>query len=212
MTIEGNTVLEIAPDFSVAPQIRHSQRPLVAGGGNARSVHAFPQKHVQHFITHEWSLHGLAQIAAFSDFFYDRAGAWGAFWLPSWHPELNPILGVANGAATLTIEDIDYATVYDVAGADLTRLGNYVWLYDRDGSVHYSKVTAATPSGGNEELTLETAVTRDWNLGEFMAGLLYLVAFQTDDLQLRFKGPAQADTGRITMAEVVNVSSDADVT
>lgn len=196
--IEGKPLLDIQPEFSSAPTIVGTRGTEVTQISEARRVSQFSGKHAVHTLNHSFLFQSREEIQAFSDFFETVAGKWGAFWCPSWHGELNPTAGIANGATSIVITAVDYATVY-LSSAQQNRLGRYIFLLHVDGTLHISKVLAAT---AGDTLTLQTAVPRAFALGDFIVGFLYYVRFGMDRLTLEFNGPNEART-RLAMIETI---------
>lgn len=208
MTILGKEVLEIMPEFTTPPSIIGRRDAEIASLSHSKRRAQFVGKHAVHTLNHSFRFISAAEIRAFSDFWETVAGRWGAFWVPSWHSEINPVEGMVNGTNLLAITPVGYAGVY-LADTELTRLGRYIWMFKPDGTTHVSKVTAASV-GNPEVLTLETAVAEDWDLGTFEVGFLYHVRFASDRLSLDFSGATEA-SARVAMVETIKVESLDDI-
>lgn len=208
MTIEGKEVLLTRPSFATPPRIvgRREKRKLDVA--QARTLIGWNGKAAIHGFQHEHCFQARADFFAFMDFFYDRRGRWSRFWVPSWHAELSPTATVANGATSLSISPVNYATVFPITPSDLFALGNYVWLLSNGGDFHVSKVTSVAGTSP-EVLTLATATSVQFTLGQFIAGFLYSVRFAQDDLRMDFFGANNAET-QTAFVEVLTSSSDAD--
>lgn len=187
MTLEGLEVLLLQPDFATAPKLVGNQKVSSANLGESAKVNAYTGDRPLHAFTHRFKFVRRSDAAILEDFVTDRAGSWKPFWLPSWHGELNPVATIPNGTTFLSITPVNYATVYDPTHANVTRLGHYIFLIHYDGTVLIRKVVAVI--GTNPEvLVLDSAVTREFALGNFAVGFVYCVALIADKLTLNFSG------------------------
>ena len=209
MTLESLQVLDIEPDFARMPTIRGSRLTDRMMISEADQVVSYRGKHVIHNLYFEWRLQTRTEVRALEDFFYDHAGKWLPFWVPSWHGEIYQRADLLSSGTTLSIEPIDYATTWLVDPTNVYRLGNYIFLLHQDGTLWTPQVTGV--SGTDPEvLTLGEAATQDWNQGECIIGFLYCVRFMQDELELTHEGPNAAWT-KLSMQEVTNVEAEADV-
>ena len=210
MPIEGKEVLLTVPQFSRAPKITASRATSMVSLSDAARVQAYIGKTALHSFTAEYLFRTRAEIAAFEDFFYDRAGKWESFWLPGWHAELNLAASLLSGATAVPITAVDYANVYDPLHAETKRLGHYAYLHDADGTIHTSLVTAASgpDANGQEWLTLGTATGKAYTLGQCYLGFLYHVRFAADELRLEWSGVNEAKTqvGFLEAAQATSLS------
>lgn len=208
MTLEGLDVLLLQPDFATSPKIVGNYTVDRTDLSEAVRVEAYVGDHLLHSFTHKFKLTSRADIATLEDFHFSRAGKWQPFWLPSWHGELNPVETIANGGTTLSISPVNYATVYDPTHANVARLGHYIFLIHLDGTFLVRKVTSVAGSSP-EVLTLNSAVNREFKLGEFAVGFVYCVSSVADDLVLLFNGPdsATVDLG-VTEEPFIDPASD----
>jgi hypothetical protein len=158
-------------------------------------VRSFPAAHAQHTITFDFLLMGRDDIRELSDFFYEMRGKWGEFFVPSWHPELEAAVGIDYGENELYIEPIGYADLFgEDTGTSLAvpeNLGNHIFLLHDEGDLHLSAVESVTGTDP-EILNLSEPVSRDFEVGRFIAGFLYWVRFTTDELELEYIGPETA--------------------
>lgn len=191
MTLEGLEVLLLQPDFATSPKIIGSHSSEKVDLSEAARVELYIGDHPLHSFTHRFKLTSRASIATLEDFFFDRAGKWQPFWLPSWHAELSPVATIANGGTTLSISPVNYASVYNPAHTNVARLGHYIFLLHLDGTFLIRKVTSVAGTSP-EVLTLNSAVTREFKLGEFAVGFVYCVSAISDDLALTFNGSETA--------------------
>lgn len=102
--------------------------------------------------SHQWTLDGKAQIAAFRAFLYARRGKYSGLWVPSFLPDLRPVGGIAGGGATIDVEHCFYTLHLAMAKnrRDIRILLN-------DGTVYYRRITAAQElSASVERLTVDT--------------------------------------------------------
>ncbi len=149
-TVESIEVLDdLIPDFARAPE-------LVGQGlvdranllGWQEDVAAFPWKYPRHVLRHGYKLdtHGIESNTHLHDliafYHHSAAGRHKGFWVPSFFEELSPA-GNASGTS-LDIKEVEYDATYLQATSEVGRLGNYIFVLDRDGTIDYRKVTAAT--------------------------------------------------------------------
>jgi hypothetical protein len=209
MAIEGYQVLELQPDFATPPQIRGMFPNDLLEFSAADRLMSYRGKHVFHNLYFDWLLHGETEIRTLEDFFFDHKGKWTPFFVPSWHQELVPADDLLSGANQLSIEPVDYDNVYFQESATPTRLGNYIFLYDQDGTLWTPKVSNVTGSDP-EVLTLNANAAKDWLAGEFIIGFMYFVRFLDDALELSYEGTDQA-RAKIGMKETTLITAEADV-
>lgn len=191
-TVETFEVLEIEPHFANPPRISpmRSHERIQLNKGAAEIVQ-FRGAGVRHRLYHEFLFNTRAEFGEFADFFFDRKGKWGGFWVPSWHEELKATAGITATDTTISIDPVDFAEVYLNDGtAPATSLGTYIWIYHEDGTFEYLKVTGAT-AADPEVLTLDagTPVAQTAALGSFVIGFLYFVRFIADEIPFRFPHP-----------------------
>ena len=191
MILEGLEVLLLQPDFATSPKIvgNHSSEKVELS--ESEKVEIYIGDHPLHSFTHRFKLTSRADIATLEDFFFDRAGKWQPFWIPSWHAELNPVATIANGGTELQISPVNYATVFNPSHANVAKLGHYIFLIHLDGTFLIRKVTGVSGTSP-EVLTLNSAVTREFKLGEFAVGFVYCVSLISDELALTYSGPSSA--------------------
>lgn len=106
-----------------------------------------------------WTLRDRAEIHAYRQWLYARAGRLSAFWLPSWQQDLRVVANIGASAVTVDIERCEYSTAVaqDRARRDLR-------IERADGTVQYRRVTAsAAISSTVERLTIDS------NLGTALA-------------------------------------------
>lgn len=191
MILEGLEVLLLQPDFATAPKIVGNYKSEQVDLGEAPRIDAYLGDRPLHGFTHRFKLSSRTAAAILEDFFFDRAGKWQPFWLPSWHGELNPVATIADGGSSLSISPVNYATVYDPTHANPARLGHYIFLIHYDGTFLVRKVTAVSGTSP-EVLTLDAPVTREFALGEFAVGFVYCVTSVGDKFAFTFNGKENA--------------------
>jgi hypothetical protein len=191
-TVETFEVLEIEPHFANPPRVspfRSHER--IQMNKAASEIVQFRGEGVRHRLFHEFLFNNRTDFGEFADFFFDRKGKWGGFWVPSWHEELKATAGITAAATTISIDPVDFAEVYLNDGtAPATKLGTYLWIYHEDGAFEYLKVTGAT-AADPEVLTLDasTPIAQTASLGSFVIGFLYFVRFMADEIPFAFPEP-----------------------
>ena len=212
-TLESLSVFDdVIPDFASPPKLMGSlasQRAKLAMGID---VAGFYGKYPRHTLSHvfkftDTTLDSSGDLYAVNKFFYDHAGRHKRFWVPSYVEELSPA-GNASGTS-LDIKEVEYDATYLQATSEVTRLGNYIWLLDVDGTLEFRKVTSATSGSDPETLTVSSSFSKTFTQGEFICGFLYCVRFAADDLVIDYdeRGISQC---RLTFIEDYNVTSEAD--
>jgi len=213
-TLESLKVLDfMMPDFVNKPQVvsrgvisRMAANPWVAA--NIGFASKYP-RHALNF-TFKFSdtdLSSSGNLHKMIDFFDDHSGRHKSFWIPSYIEELSPASDAV--VTTLDIKQVGYDAVYLQATSEVTRLGNYVFLLDRDGTVNYRKVTSATSGGDPEILSFSTSLSTSFTQGQFILGFLYHVRFNTDELVIDYHKNGVASTD-LSFIEVYDVTSEAD--
>jgi hypothetical protein len=210
MTIEGKEVLLTAPQFTARPKVAAKRRTSMVELSEAPRLAAYTGARVIHSLAFDFLFQSKAAVEAFEALFCQCRGRWADLWVPSWHAELDPTAGVADGTDELSISPVDYATIYDPSDADTTRLGHYVFLRSVSGTMHISKVLSVAGSSP-EVLTLEDAVTEDFTFGSFFVGFLYHCRFTNDALAMKWSGPACAKTSALFI-ETLTLESEDDAT
>ncbi len=204
MTLEGLEVLLLQPDFATPPRLVGSQKVDVADLGPAAKVNAYIGDRPLHAFTHQFKTTSRATTAILEDFLTARAGRWQPFWLPSWHGELNPVAAMASGSSSLSITTVNYATVYDPTHANVAKLGHYIFLVHVDGTFLIRKVLSVSGSSP-EVLTLDSPVTRAFELGNFAVGFVYCVALIADKVEFKYAG---IDTASVSFAVAEETAID----
>jgi hypothetical protein len=205
-TIAGRILFDFMPEFSSPPTIIGSRQSDITGLSQARRIAQFSGKKPVHSLNHQYRLTTREDILGFSAFIEAVSGKWRAFWLPSWHAELNPVDGILKASPLLKITPVNYNSAYKLTTVD-TRLGRYIWALHRSGEVLTSRVSALS-IGNPEVLTLETAPKSDWTQGEFVAGFLYYVRLASDKITVDFSGANEASC-QLSFIEAINVTDQA---
>lgn len=208
MSLQGYEVFDIAPHFASPPKLRGGMIVDKIGNAAAAQIVSYRGKHPLHSLYFEFLFTDEAAVREFEDFFAAHAGKWKPFWIPSWHQELVPAADLASGSNQLSIEPVGYEDRYLVDTANVTRLGNYVFLLHEDGTLWTPRVTAVTGTDP-EVLTLDANAAMDWDAGKYILGFLYFVRFMSDELEVKWSGPSVAQSS-ISFQEVVRIAAEAD--
>lgn len=209
MTLDDIPLLEVEPDFATAPRIAGRRSVSFHSRGQSRSIGVFPTGGLQHVLNHRFVFNTRAEARELEDFFNSRCGSWSGFFALGWHAEIEPLQSLAPGGDSLAITAVNYGSVY-LAADKKTLTGQYIYLMNRSGEVHYTKVLAAS-SGSPEVLTLRDPVPDGMNflVGDYHVGFLYHVRFLADRLALDFSGP-DACSCELAMLELVENSASLD--
>lgn len=205
MSLYDYPVLTIQPHFASPPKLKGTRQFDTVSLSQAPQVRSFRGLHAQHTLVFDFQLHGLEEVKALSDFFYDRKGKWDEFFVLSWHAEAVPAASLASGATALSVEPMDYTEFFAADPSEteqvVENLGHYIFLLHEEGDLHLTQVRVVA-SGDPEVLHLVTPPERDFELGRFVVGFLYFVRFLTDELELEYSGPESASAS-LAMVELV---------
>lgn len=138
-----------------------------------------------------WQLSTPQEVFEFREFLHRRAGRWRQFWMPSFD---NDMRVVDTGAVTtvLTVETDDY----EAHAADRTHIA----VESPAGTWQPREITSTAPSGGNLELTLDSAINVD--AGDIVrVSYLGLKRLEPDRVDIHWNGGGVADV-EVRMLEI----------
>jgi hypothetical protein len=159
---------------------------VVAGGLNREAV-ATLRTYLRNRIGFDIALTARAEIAALWQFFHARRGRWQRFWLAPLTRDLELAANVGANDTTLKLANFTgYATLFNAGGSRcktlFIRSGNNWWI---------RRVSSLSP--GEERVTLDAALGAVCAAATTHVGLLRLVRFAADDLDLKSSTPIFAD-------------------
>lgn len=97
-----------------------------------------------------WKLFGRAEHTWHRSLLYTLHGRLHPIWVPSWNDDLRPVLPIAGGSVSLSVEWAGY-TQFGFGRPNRRD----VRIELTDGAVHYRRVLASVETGSNEALTLD---------------------------------------------------------
>lgn len=115
------------------------------------------------------------------NFFDNRMGRRGKFWMPSWNRDLYPAAAITAGATLIQVEDYEYDTLF--AGNEVINRHLFIGLPDR--SYVCRKITAATAT----TITLDAAIGVPIRTNEFpflLLSFLNLSRFGGDRIEMDY--------------------------
>jgi hypothetical protein len=192
----GAPVLPLIAEWSQTPKAVISQGThYTAQGLNAEAL-ATLQAYVRQRISHRVGMDGRADRALLWQFFHDRRGRWDRFWLPALKDELKLSASVGPSDTTLQVRNFaDFASRFGVGG-DLCRA-----IFITDGFNYWIR-QVINLSGGTNRVTIDSALGgAGVPAGGCQIGMLTLVQFAADDLQLELEAPVVA-TATLTFTEL----------
>lgn len=105
--------------------------------------------------SHRWVLDGKNQIAAFREFLYARRGKYSGLWVPSFLPDLVPVVDIAGGGATIDVEHCFYTLHLAMA-----KNRRDIRIQLKSGTVYYRRITGSSElSASVERLSVDTPVS-----------------------------------------------------
>lgn len=154
VTYLGHPVLDIRPDESESPTHTGGRQPAAVDYGTALPVvHDLPNVSLPR-QQHQWVAFDRTEHTWLRSLLYTLQGRCTPIWLPSWADDLQPVASIAGGSTALVVEWAGYA---QFATGKPNRRDLCIELID--GTRHYRRVTAASESGGQEALTLSSALS-----------------------------------------------------
>lgn len=96
-----------------------------------------------------WAAHTMEKRWSVRRFLHYLRGSQKAFWLPSWGHDLTLQANIGAGATTITVRRIGYPNAYAVT---------HIMIRTKAGVNYYREVTGGTLTGGNDVLTIDSAL------------------------------------------------------
>jgi hypothetical protein len=185
-TYLGLPVLPLIAEWSQTPKSMITQGThYVAQGLNVEAL-ANLRSYVRQRIQHRVGTDGRADRALLWQFFHDRKGRFDRFWLPALKDELTLSANVGSSDTTLQLLNYSlFASRFDL-GADLRRA-----IFITDGFNWWIR-QVINLSGGTNRVTIDSALGSAVSMNQCQIGMLTLVQFAADDLQLELQSPLVA--------------------
>lgn len=155
-TYRSYPVLTTAPDDVAARQTEFQRIMEVIDSGFAEVLHVDTAGAGLRRQAHAWMTHGLVENAEFRAFLYALRGRQKALWLPTFTADFDLVEPVDSADTTLVVARCGFT---DIQGVVDNRRDIQISL--TNGTVLYRRITGAAIIGGNERLTIDSAVGQD---------------------------------------------------
>ena len=183
----GLPVLPLITEWSDPPKTSISQGTHIASQGINRQAFATLQQYVRQRISHRIGCDGRQDRATIWQFFHDRRGRWDRFWLPSFKDELKLSADVGPTDTFLTLANFTTFSSRFNLGGDLRRA-----IFIASGDQWWIRQVTNLSGGGANRISLDAAIGSSLSASATLIGLLSLVQFATDDLQIECQSPLVA--------------------
>jgi len=191
----GLPVLPLVTEWSQPPKVGIGQGTHIVAQGINRQAFATLRQYVRQGISHRIGCDGRQDRATIWQFFHDRRGRWQRFWLPSFKDELKLSADVGASDTTLQLKNLsDFSARFNLGG-DLRRA-----IFIVSGSQWWIR-QVINLSGGTNRVSIDSAVGSPLFASSTLVGLLSLVQFATDDIEIECQSPLVA-TASLTFTEL----------
>jgi hypothetical protein len=200
-TYLGLPVLPLIAEWSEAPKINVGQGTHISSSGINRQALATLRQFIRQRISHRVGCDGRQDRATIWQFFHDRGGRWQRFWLPSFKNELLLAADVGASDTTLQLKNFSSFTSRFNYGGQLRRAifitnGDQWWIRQ-----------VINLSGGTNRVTIDAAIGMALPASMTKIGLLPLVQFATDDIEIECQSPL-VSTATLTFTELEREYAD----
>jgi hypothetical protein len=186
-TYSGLPVFPLIFDESESSQQTLTKAAHLAAAGITREAFATLRTYPRQTWQHRVGFEDRAARAMLWQFFNDRRGRWQRFWLASLKNELRLSANVSSGDTTLQLANYaEFVTRYQLGG-ELRKViiivnGSNYWLRQ-----------VSNLSGGTNRVTIDSSLGTSLTASATKVGLLELVQFATDDLEIDLTDPYVGD-------------------
>jgi len=186
LTYLGVPVLPLIVEWSTPPKLSTGKGThYVATGLNAEAIKTL-RTYPRQTISHTVGLDGLEDRAVLWAFFHARRGRWDRFWLPALKDELSLAANVGASDTTLTLANYsDFVLRYQLGGD----LRQFIFLTD---GFNFWIRQVINLSGGTNAVTIDSPLGTSLTMGAAQIGLLTLVQFAHDDIEIDCQAPVVA--------------------
>lgn len=195
LTYLGTPVIPVVAEWSESPSISIGQGTHHVAQGLNRAALATLRSHVHQHISLRLGLDGRQDRATLWKFFHDRRGRWQRFWLPSLKNELKLSADVGATDTSLQLENFAQFSQRFSLGGNLRR-AIFITSGDRFWCRQVSNL-----SGGTNRVSIDSAIGQALGHSSTSVGLLSVVQFATDDIEIECDTPLIA-TATLTFAEL----------
>jgi len=200
-TYLGLPLLPIIAEWSEAPRVSIGQGTHIVSSGFNRQALATLREFIRQRISHRIGCDGRQNRATIWQFFHDRCGRWQRFWLPGFKNELLLSADVGASDTTLQLKNFSSFTSRFNYGGQLRRAifitnGDRWWIRQ-----------VINLSGGANRVSIDSAVGSPLSSSSTLIGLLPLVQFATDDIEIEYQSPL-VSTATLTFTELEREYTD----
>ncbi|HVM62877.1 MAG TPA: hypothetical protein VMV72_18595 [Verrucomicrobiae bacterium] len=180
-------VLPLIAEWSQSPKTFITKRTHFVASGLNTQVLATLGNYVSQRIAHRVGMDGRTDRALLWQFFHDRKGRFSRFWLPSLKNELKLAANAAPADTTLQLANLAQFSSRYALGGDLHRA-----IFITDG-VNWWIRQVINLSGGTNRVTIDSPLGgAGVPAGGCQIGMLTLVQFAADDLEIELDAPVVA--------------------
>lgn len=195
LTYLGTPVLPFIAEWSESPTVGIGQGTHYVAQGLNRAALATLRSHVRQRIAHRLGLDGRQDRATLWKFFHDRRGRWQRFWLPSLKNELKLSVDVGATDTSLQLENFAQFSQRFSLGGNLRRA-----IFISSGDQFWCR-QVSNLSGGTNRVSIDSAIGQALGHSSTSVGLLSLVQFATDDIEIECDTPL-IGTATLTFTEL----------
>jgi hypothetical protein len=192
----GLPVLPLIAEWSDPPKTSVGQATHIVSQGINRQAFVTLQQYVRQRISHRIGCDGRQDRATIWQFFHDRRGRWDRFWLPAFKNELKLSADVGPTDTFLTLANFTAFNSRFNLGGDLRRA-----IFITTGDQWWIRQVTNLSGGGANRISLDAAIGSPLSASATLIGLLSLVQFATDDIQIACQSPLVA-TATLTFTEL----------
>ncbi len=207
MTLNGLAVFDTVPDFEQKIAVKYVSRQTAVESGKREVL--FGDLKAQATLSFTYQTRAKTESLALVNFWESRCGAKQSFWCPSWKNQLGVIGAPRAGDTVLNIQSINYGQTF-LSGPNPTfASGAYIFLYDFINPPQFHQVSSIVTQNGVDALTLGAPLAINFTSRRFIAGLCYLVRFDSDKLEETWMDE-NCVQAKLTMVETINYRPDAE--
>lgn len=208
MTLDDLVVFDTLPDFESPIVVRNTDSMHMLAIATGRRLASFPTQQSIATMALTYKANTQAEALTLESFFEDARGKKNPFWLPSWKSQISVQQNIVSGDETIKIRNINYQGTVLREKQDTYMTGRYIFLYDFINPIEFVRVDSTDAIDSTYEyLVLSSAVSRDYRVGKFMCGLVYLSRFTNDTLDCDWISPNNVEY-KISFTELPTITSD----
>jgi hypothetical protein len=194
-TYLGLPVLPLIAEWGEAPKMNIGQGTHIVSSGINRQALATLRQYIRQRISHRIGCDGRQNRATIWQFFHDRGGRWQRFWLPGFKNELLLSADVGANDTTLQLKNFSAFSSRFNHGGEIRRA---IFITCND---QWWIRQVINLSGGTNRVTIDADIGTALPASITKIGLLPLVQFATDDIQIECQSPL-VSTATLTFTEL----------